>query len=119
MLRRMPVFAVQYDYADRPDALTEVRPAHRAFLSGLVEDGALLASGPFRTGAGEAWPAAGGQAEAARAGAGALLLVRAESAEAAAELLAPDPFLTAGLITQRTVRGWTPVMGPFEDDARA
>lgn len=111
MLRRMPVFAVQYDYVDRPDALTEVRPAHRAFLSGLVEDGALLASGPFRLGPGETWPPADGT------GAGALLLVRAASAQAAAELLEPDPFNTAGLIERRSVRGWVPVMGPFQDDA--
>ena len=31
----MPVFAVHYSYADRPDEVTAHRPAHRAFLREL------------------------------------------------------------------------------------
>jgi uncharacterized protein YciI len=105
----MAVFAVQYVYVNRPESLGEVRPQHRAFLAGLLAEGTLLASGPYLTGPGTAWPDE-------QAPPGALLLVRAESPEAAAKLLEADPFYVEGLIEERGVRGWVPVMGPFSDE---
>jgi uncharacterized protein YciI len=98
----MAVFAVHYAYADRPEALTEVRPQHRQFLAALLADGVLLASGPY----------VGGPA-------GALLLLRATSAESVLALLEADPFFAAGLIVERGAREWLPVMGPFTADAAA
>ncbi|HQY33262.1 YciI family protein [Actinotalea sp.] len=89
----MTTFAVEYRYDDRADERDEVRPAHRAFLGGLLADGTLLASGPYTDGA-----------------AGALLLVVAPDATAAVALLDTDPFWTAGLVADRTVRGWEPVL---------
>ena len=42
----MSYFVVQYTYTDDPRALDAERPAHRAYLSSLV-DGALVASGAY------------------------------------------------------------------------
>ena len=93
----MPVFAVRYDYVSDEAGLDKYRPAHREFLRGLIADGTLRASGPF---------AADGGAR------GALLLLRAKSAEATRAMLAGDPFATAGLISQTVVREWSVVSGP-------
>ena len=40
--------------------------------------------------------------------------MRAESAEAALELLESDPFNQAGFIAKRTPRQWNPVIGQIE-----
>jgi len=95
----MTVFAVQYTYDNRASVRDEVRPAHRAFLSGLQAAGSLLASGPL--------------AEDAAGVPGALLIVAAESADHAATLLDDDPFAHAGLIAARELRAWTQVYGPW------
>jgi uncharacterized protein YciI len=92
----MTVYAVLYTYDDRTTRRDEVRPEHRAFLSGLLDAGSLLASGPWADGA-----------------PGALLLVRADSPAAVEELLDGDPFHREGLVIGRTVREWTPVFGPW------
>lgn len=94
----MATFAVLYTYVDDPARLDEVRPEHRSFLTALHEAGTVLASGPFTTG-----------------DAGALLLVRAESAAAVAEILDRDPFREGALIAGRTIREWKPVIGPWAD----
>lgn len=89
------ICAVEYTYdPDRSAELAELRPRHREFLRSLLESGDLITSGPWLDGA-----------------PGALLLVRAADADAALELLADDPFQQAGLIAQRTARGWDPVLG--------
>ena len=46
--------------------------------------------------------------------AGALLLMRAETPEAALELLAPDPLLEVGVITERTARPWKISIGQLD-----
>ena len=99
----MSVFAVLYTYDDRTQERDRVRPDHRAFLAGLHAAGTLLASGPF-TG-----PTAGREGEPD----GALLLVRADDADAAAALLDQDPFAEQGLVAQRAVRPWDVVFGPW------
>lgn len=101
----MAVFAVQYGYVDSPDDLARVRPEHRQFLSGLLAEGTLLASGPF----------APSDSLPDQQGAGALLLLRAPSVHAVEALLDEDPFHRAGLIQTRSLRGWIPVFGPFTD----
>ena len=92
----MNTIAVTYLYTSDADALTEVRPQHRAFLSGLLAAKIVLASGPVNL---------GGLA-------GALIVIKAESSEAALELLNSDPFWQSGLITERTAAEWTVVFGP-------
>lgn len=105
----MPTYAVQYEYVTDGDRLDAVRPSHRAFLRGLLEDGALLASGPL-SGVLRSDPEDDGSAQPA---AGALLLVRAADTGAACRTLDADPFWVEGLVVRRTVRAWDPVIGPF------
>ncbi|MBO0610462.1 YciI family protein [Myceligenerans salitolerans] len=100
----MTTYAVTYEYADDAAALDAHRADHRAFLRGLHESGTLRASGPQ--------PAVT-SAEGATAAAGALLILEAESPETALGALDPDPFRTHGLVTARSVREWTVVIGGF------
>ncbi|ROS74415.1 YciI family protein [Cellulomonas sp. PhB143] len=93
----MPLVAVTYVYPDRPAELDAARPAHRAFLTDLHDAGTLVASGP--------WLPSPGQRP------GALLLLAVEGPEAAEALLEADPFARAGLVEDRTVRAWSPVIG--------
>ncbi len=92
----MPTFVVSYVYDERRAEQDVLRPAHRAFLRSLLDDGVLLASGPWTEGP-----------------SGALILLRADDGAAALAALDPDPFLAAGFIAERTVRGWNPVIGPW------
>jgi uncharacterized protein YciI len=91
----MATHAVVYTYVDDPARLDEVRPDHRAFLSGLHEEGYLIASGPLTGGGGPS----------------ALLLVEAASPDVVESLLEQDPFRTEGLIAERDVQGWDVVIG--------
>ncbi len=94
----MPFFAVHYTYADDPERVAEHRPAHRAFLQGLLDQGTLLAAGAYTDG-----PAA------------ALLLFRADSTAAVEELLSGDPFRHRGLVTESRIRPWSAAIGPWAD----
>ena len=104
----MTIFTVHYAYGARSDVRDEVRPEHRRFLSGLHDAGTLLSSGPF-TGP----PLTSAGAAAADAAEGALLIVRGESVEAVVAELDQDPFHLGGLIAERTVRPWNPVIGTW------
>ncbi|UTT57737.1 YciI family protein [Cellulosimicrobium cellulans] len=97
----MPIHAVTYVYADRPAELDALRPEHRAFLRALHERRTLLASGPLP--AHEEAPA------------GALLVLDGETPDAVAAVLDEDPFAGAGLVAERTVRPWSPVIGDWAD----
>ncbi|MET4590190.1 YciI family protein [Arthrobacter sp. 754] len=90
----MTVFAVEYVYAaDSSAVLDEHRPAHRAWLAGLAEDGQLLTSGPYGDGA------------------GALLIFKVQDEAALNDLLKQDPFAVAGAIAGIRSTEWTPVIG--------
>jgi len=89
----MAIFAVTYVYSTDTDALDRLRPEHRGFLSGT--DGLLL-SGPTDDN-------------------GALLIWEAKSVAEVEEVLDEDPYWTADLITERSVVGWNPVLGPWRD----
>lgn len=94
----MSYFAVHYSYAPAPDELDALRPEHRRFLNSLT-DGPLVASGPYVDAAAPS----------------ALLILRAESAGAVEEILNEDPFWVAGLISERLVNQWNPVIGILTD----
>ncbi|UGT42365.1 YciI family protein [Nocardia yamanashiensis] len=95
----MPIFAVHYTYTDATAAARlENRPAHRAFLNNLVDQGTILTSGPYTDGT------------------GALILFRAENIEVVEKLLPEDPFATLGLIEAKRVVEWLPVMGTFSEE---
>lgn len=110
----MPTFAIEYVYDHRDDVRATVRPSHRAFLADLVDRGVVLASGPWT---GPVTPAVDTAQADAEGPAGALLLVRADSADAALAVLDDDPFQASGLIAARSARGWEPVLGPWSGDA--
>jgi uncharacterized protein YciI len=92
----MPIFAVEYSYTDAtiPGRDTH-RPAHRAWLLDLVDNGTVLSSGPYPDGT------------------GALLLFQTETVDALRELLSLDPFAVKHLIERTAIREWLPVMGAF------
>ena len=76
---RMAYYAVEYVYnPSMTETMDEVRPTHRAFLSGLLEQGINIASGPL---VGEI--------------PGALILINAESQTDVERILNEDPFYVA------------------------
>jgi uncharacterized protein len=75
-------------YVDDQEAIAAIRPAHRAYLAGLLAEGKLAAAGPFADGA------------------GALFIYEADSAEVAAELAATDPYTIGGVIKEHTIEPW-------------
>ncbi|MCZ2402485.1 hypothetical protein IV498_04640 [Paenarthrobacter sp. Z7-10] len=90
----MSIYAVEYVYG--PDAAAirdEHRPAHRTWLASLVQDGHVLASGPFEDGT------------------GALLIFKADDDEALNGLLKQDPFNAAGGIAGLKSTAWIPGIG--------
>ena len=90
----MTVFAVEYvDAADSTEARSAARPAHREWTSGLAQDGAILASGPYGDGA------------------GALLIFKTADEAALNSILKQDPFAAAGVIAGTRITEWSPVTG--------
>ena len=89
----MATFAVQYTYTDDADRVRQHRREHREHLSEMHSEGTLLLSGPLSDGP------------------GALLIVRAETAEAALAALDGDPFKRERVIVDRQCRQWDVVIG--------
>ncbi|WP_087483748.1 YciI family protein [Brachybacterium massiliense] len=89
----MATYAVQYTYTDDAARVATFRPEHREHLAELHREGTLLLSGPL-----------GGAP-------GALLIVEAESEDAALAALDGDPFQRERVIVDRSVREWTVVIG--------
>ena len=82
-------FANYIHYIENQDAVTAIRPTHRAYLHGLLERGKLAAAGPFADGS------------------GALFIYEAESIDAARGLAEADPYTLGGVIMQQTITPWT------------
>ncbi|WP_181784576.1 YciI family protein [Pseudonocardia pini] len=91
----MALYAVTYSYTDDDDTLDRVRPEHREYLRGLVDQEHLVLSGPWASGE---LP-------------GALLLFQADTRDAVEGFVAKDPFTEAGVISEYSVTEWEPVMG--------
>ncbi|MCT1460169.1 YciI family protein [Aestuariimicrobium sp. p3-SID1156] len=91
----MSFFAVTYTYSDDVDARDRLRPEHRAHLASLADSGELYASGPCP----------------GTTPASALLIFRVDSAEKVEELLDADPFQKNGIVAQRSIVEWDPVIG--------
>ncbi|MBG6190373.1 uncharacterized protein YciI [Arthrobacter sp. CAN_A212] len=90
----MSVFAVEYVYGpDTSDLRDEHRPAHREWLTGLVGEGRVLASGAFADGA------------------GALLIFTAENEQSLNDLVSQDPFALVGAIAAVKATEWKPGIG--------
>ncbi len=81
-------FAAVIEYSQDKELVEKHRPAHRAYLTSLIEKNQLFASGPFEDGF------------------GALIIYEADTAETAEALLKADPFHAAGVFVRWTVRPW-------------
>lgn len=92
-------YAAVIEYSQDKEKVDAARPAHRAYLTSLIQKALLFASGPFEDGY------------------GALIVYEADSPEAVEALMAADPFYTAGVFVRWTVRPWkvvfhNPQLGP-------
>ncbi|SER79916.1 hypothetical protein SAMN05443377_11151 [Propionibacterium cyclohexanicum] len=92
----MPFFVVHYTYDPAKDA-DLVRPRHRAYLAKLFDSGLLRASGPLP----------------GTDPAQALLIFRTADLASAIELSDSDPMVTEGIVSDRQVNAWDPVIGVF------
>ncbi|RVC56455.1 MAG: hypothetical protein EOS65_20275 [Mesorhizobium sp.] len=80
---------------DKPGKLqlrVDTRPAHAAFLQGLISEGKLAFAGPFRD--------ADGKPD------GSLVMIEAVDMTAAQVLAASDPYAKAGLFESVEIRPW-------------
>lgn len=97
----MGLYVIEYSYDHSFDSLIrDLRPAHRTFLRGLHDAGVLVASGFLRDAAMDE---------------GALILLRANSAQEALDLLDDDPFNAAGFILGRRIKEWVPTIGEHSE----
>ena len=70
----------------------DTRPEHLAYLNALNADGKLAVAGPFLGDDGKPT--------------GSLVVVKAETIEAAREIAANDPYAKAGLFAEVEVKAW-------------
>jgi uncharacterized protein YciI len=81
-------YAALIEYSQDKALVEAHRPAHRAYLTSLVEQNQLFASGPTEDGY------------------GALIIYEADSPEAVEALMKGDPFFAAKVFLKWTVRPW-------------
>lgn len=84
-------WAALIEYIQDVAKVNEIRPAHRAYLSSLIEADKLACSGPLTDGY------------------GALIVYEAETKEAAEETLRGDPFYKNGIFVKWTIHPWNMV----------
>ncbi len=94
--QHVTTYALLYRYDDRTDEREALRPAHRAYLSGLTEPSVAVA---FARWADDGDP-------------GALIVISAPSREDALAVPAADPYVTSGLVSSYELREW-PAVGPW------
>ena len=90
----MPYVIHALDRGDAGDLRARTRPEHLAYLGGFD----ILYGGPLLDDKG--------------AMCGSLIVLDAESREAAAEFAAGDPYAVAGLFERVAITGFRPVLGP-------
>ena len=81
-------YAAIIEYSQDQELVGTHRPAHRAYLTSLIEKNQLFASGPTEDGY------------------GALIIYEADSPDAVEALMKGDPFFAAGVFLKWTVRPW-------------
>ncbi len=89
-------FAVIAEFTSDAAKAAEIRPAHRQYLSGLLEHGKLAISGPFTDGA------------------GALIVLEVQTREEAEAIVKDDPFAHAGVYAFWAIHPWKPVYANAE-----
>jgi uncharacterized protein YciI len=86
----MNSYAVLYTYApETADARAAALADHKAFLTSAKERGVLLESGALDRGA------------------GALIVIAAETHDEVERIMADEPFFVAGIPSSRTIQLWT------------
>ncbi|HVX29022.1 MAG TPA: YciI family protein, partial [Nitrolancea sp.] len=80
-------FAVVFGYENQ-QRIAETRPAHRAYLATLQENGKLVTAGPFVDDS------------------GALIIYEADSEDDVIEIIQHDPFHEAGIFSTYLIRPW-------------
>ncbi|GIG54495.1 YciI family protein [Demequina activiva] len=91
----MTTFTIEYAYDDRSDERDQHRPAHRAYLAALADEGTMLAYGRYDD---DGAP-------------GALLVCEAASLEEVEAIIEGDPFVRAGLVPEHRIRVWPALFG--------
>lgn len=77
------------------EKLAEVRPRHRDFLRGLADQGQVAVAGPLGDNS------------------GGVVLIQADDLDALHKIIDTDPYYTDGVVAERTVREFTPVLGSW------
>lgn len=90
------LFAVMYSYSPDMALQDATRPLHLEHLHRLVDDGRLVASGPWGP-------------DDARGG---LLIFHASHRAAVRAIVDRDPFITQGVVATCEIREWVPLLGP-------
>jgi uncharacterized protein YciI len=81
-------YAASIEYLQDTAIVEAHRPAHRAYLTSLLDKGKLFASGPYADGS------------------GALIIYEADTPDEAEALLTADPFHSAGVFLRWQLRPW-------------
>ena len=88
----MALFAVVVKFRENQELRLETRPRHREYLRSLLDAGKLAMSGPWVDDT------------------GALFVYRAENVAEAERLLSDDPYQSAGVIANATIKEWQVVL---------
>jgi uncharacterized protein YciI len=94
----MRVFIVTYEHPDNEGWQQHLMP-HLTWLQDRLQDGSLIASGPFS------------EADVKSA----LLIMSAPDQATLESIIATDPFAIEGLIANIPIRLWDPIFGVFND----
>jgi len=89
----MPYFTADVRYTGDRELLLATRPRHREYLRALAERGTVVAAGPWSDDLG-----------------GFTVYQVADQTELD-QVLADDPYTVEGVVAQRTVREWRPLLG--------
>jgi uncharacterized protein len=81
-------YANHIRYVDDREAIAAIRPAHRAYLAGMLAEGKLATPEPLADGA------------------GAPFFYETGSTEAAQEFAVKDPYTTGGVINEHDIESW-------------
>lgn len=89
----MSWYLVEIKYV--PEKMPAVRPKHREFLATLAAEGRVAVAGPLADNT------------------GGVVLIEAADLEALHEVIDTDPYFTEGVIAERSVREFKPVLGAW------
>jgi uncharacterized protein len=96
----MALFAVLIEFTEDEDLRLRTRPVHREYLRSLFDAGKLAMSGPWADDT------------------GALIIYDAEDMAEAQRILDNDPYRSAGVIANTTVKEWRVVLrAPWSGDS--